>query len=125
LYRDFEPVAVLDWEMAALGPAEVDVAWMIWMHRFFQEIAETYGMPGLPDFLGRADVIAIYEELTGRKLQNMQWFEVLAATRMAIITIRTTMRTVTFGQAEPPENPDDVINFRPALERMLAGTYFD
>ena len=52
LYRDFEPVAVLDWEMAALGPAEVDVAWMIWMHRFFQEIAETYGMPGLPDFLG-------------------------------------------------------------------------
>jgi aminoglycoside phosphotransferase (APT) family kinase protein len=125
LYRDFEPVAVLDWEMAALGPAEVDVAWMIWMHRFFQEIAETYGMPGLPDFLGRADVIATYEELTGRKLQNMQWFEVLAATRMAIITIRTTMRTVTFGQAEPPEDPDDVINFRPALERMLAGTYFD
>ena len=26
IYRDFEPVAVLDWEMAALGPRELDVA---------------------------------------------------------------------------------------------------
>jgi aminoglycoside phosphotransferase (APT) family kinase protein len=125
LYRDFEPVAVLDWEMAALGPAEVDVAWMIWMHRFFHDIARNYDMPGMPGFLQRADVIATYEELSGRTLQNMEWFEVLAATRMAIITIRTTMRTIVFGQAEQPDDPDDVINFRPALERMLAGTYFD
>ena len=44
---------------------------------------------------------------------------------MAIITIRTTMRTIVFGQAEQPDDPDDVINFRPALLRMLAGTYFD
>ena len=26
MFRDFAPVAVLDWEMAALGPAEIDVA---------------------------------------------------------------------------------------------------
>jgi aminoglycoside phosphotransferase (APT) family kinase protein len=125
LYRDFEPVAVLDWEMAALGPAEVDVAWMIWMHRFFHDIALNYGMPGIPDFLERAHVIATYEELSGRTLRDMEWFEVLAATRMAVITIRTTMRGIVFGQAEQPDDPDDLINFRPALERMLSGTYFD
>ncbi len=125
LYRDFEPVAVLDWEMAALGPAEVDVAWMIWMHRFFNDIALNYDMPGIPGFLERAHVIATYEELSGHTLRNMEWFEVLAATRMAIITIRTTMRGIVFGQADQPDDPDDLINFRPALERMLAGTYFD
>ena len=26
MYKDFEPVGVLDWEMAALGPREMDIA---------------------------------------------------------------------------------------------------
>ena len=125
LYREFRPVAVLDWEMAALGPAEVDVAWMIWMHRFFEDLAANYGLAGLPDFLRRDRVIEVYQELSGAELHDMEWFEVLAATRMAIITIRTSMRTIVFGQAEQPADPDDVIGFRHVLERMLAGTYFE
>jgi aminoglycoside phosphotransferase (APT) family kinase protein len=125
LYRDFRPVAVLDWEMAALGPAEVDVAWMIWMHRFFEDLCSNYGLPGLPDFLSRDGVIDTYQDLSGTKLHDMEWFEVLAATRMAVITIRTSMRTIVFGQAEQPGDPDDIIGFRHLLERMLAGTYFD
>jgi len=48
LWRDMAPVAVLDWEMAAVGPAEVDLAWMIFLHRFFQGIAERFEMPGIP-----------------------------------------------------------------------------
>ena len=32
LYRDFAPIAVLDWEMATVGPREVDLAWMIFLH---------------------------------------------------------------------------------------------
>jgi aminoglycoside phosphotransferase (APT) family kinase protein len=125
LYRDLRPVAVLDWEMAALGPPEVDVAWMIWMHRFFEDLCANYGLPGLPDFLSRRAVIDVYQELSGTKLRDMEWFEVLAATRMAVITIRTSMRTIVFGQAEQPADPDDVIGFRAVLERMLSGTYFD
>ena len=39
LYRDFTPVAVLDWEMATVGPRELDVAWMIYLHRFFDDLA--------------------------------------------------------------------------------------
>ena len=115
LYRDFRPVAVLDWEMAALGPAEVDVAWMIWMHRFFEDLARPTTCPGCPTSSSgpgrdrrptRSSPVA--------SCAHMEWFEVLAATRMAIITIRTTMRTIVFGQAEQPDDPDDVIDFRPA-----------
>ncbi|MCU1387858.1 MAG: aminoglycoside phosphotransferase, partial [Ilumatobacteraceae bacterium] len=47
MYRDFEPVAVLDWEMAGHGPREIDVAWMIFIHRFFQDLTDQYGMPGM------------------------------------------------------------------------------
>ena len=39
LYQDFRPVAVLDWEMTALGPRELDVAWLIFAHMVFQELA--------------------------------------------------------------------------------------
>lgn len=50
LYRDFQPVAVLDWEMVALGPRELDVAWMIFAHRVFQELAgpNTWVCNGVP-----------------------------------------------------------------------------
>ena len=58
LYRDFEPVAVLDWEMATVGPAEIDVAWMIFLHRFFNDLAQKFELPGIPDFMQRDDVVA-------------------------------------------------------------------
>ena len=43
LYQDFRPVAVLDWEMATLGPREMDVAWIIFAHMVFQELAGLAG----------------------------------------------------------------------------------
>ncbi len=62
LYEDFKPVAVLDWEMATLGPREMDAAWMIFAHMVFQELAGLAGMPGLPDFMREDDVKATYAE---------------------------------------------------------------
>jgi aminoglycoside phosphotransferase (APT) family kinase protein len=124
LWQGTKVAAVLDWEMAALGPAEVDVAWMIWLHRFFQSLAETYGSPGIPRFLDRGRVIDLYEERSGRSLDDLRWYEVLAATRHAIITVRTMGRTIAFGSREAPADPDDLINFRILLEQMLDGTYW-
>ena len=39
LFRDAEPVAVLDWEAVALGPRELDLGWLIFFHDYFQRIA--------------------------------------------------------------------------------------
>jgi aminoglycoside phosphotransferase (APT) family kinase protein len=120
MYRDFEPVAVLDWEMAALGPAEVDVGWMVFLHRFFDDMAARFGMPGLPDFLQRDQVAAIYaEESGGRELHDLAWYELFAALRFAIVSIRTTWRTVAYGDAPPPDDLDDLVMFRARLEEML------
>lgn len=49
VYDGFEPTAVLDWEMAALGPRELDLGWMVFLHRFFQDLAESGGRRGCPD----------------------------------------------------------------------------
>jgi len=125
LWQDFAPVAVLDWEMATVGPPEVDVAWMIFLHSFFQDLAARFDMPGLPDFMDRAEIIATYEELSGYALHDVEWFEVYAALRFAIVSIRTSTRGIAYGSMEQPDDLDDLVMFRGLLEQMLAGTYWD
>jgi aminoglycoside phosphotransferase (APT) family kinase protein len=124
LYREFAPVAVLDWEMASLGPREVDLAWMIFLHRFFDDLAERFEMPGMKDFMQREAAIAEYEELTGHTVRNLEWFEVFAAQRFAIVSVRTSTRGIAYGQSEQPDDPDDLIMFRNLQEQMLEGTYW-
>jgi aminoglycoside phosphotransferase (APT) family kinase protein len=119
LYEDFRPVAVLDWEMAALGPAEIDVAWISWMHRFFQDLAVRVGMVGIPDFLGLDAVAHAYRSAGGRPPRDLEWYETFAALRHAVITVRTSGRGVAFGQMAAPDDPDDLIMFRHILEQMV------
>jgi aminoglycoside phosphotransferase (APT) family kinase protein len=120
LYVDFEPAAVLDWEMATVGPREVDLAWMIFLDSFFDDLNEKFGMPPLVGFMDRADVVDTYEALTGHSVRALEWFEVLAALRFAVVSVRTSTRGVAYGQMEQPDDPDDFIMFRTLLERMLA-----
>lgn len=124
VYRDFRPVAVLDWEMAALGPREMDLGWMIFLHRFFEDIAASAGLPGLPQMLRRDNVAADYLRRTGHHAQDLEWFVTYAALRQAIIMYRIQCRTVAFGQSEETADPDDMIMHRASLEKMLAGTYW-
>ena len=110
--------------MAAIGPAEVDLAWMIFLHAFFQDMAVKYGMPGLPDFMKREDMAALYTEMSGRPVEALEWFEVFAAQRFAIVSVRTSLRGVTYGQMEMPDDLDDFIMFRNLQEQMLDGSYW-
>ena len=123
LYQDFNPAAVLDWEMVGLATREVDLAWLVNLHRSFQEIAVRYGVPGLPDFLRRADVTATYRDITGYEPTEMHWYETYASLRFAIIMVRINRRSAHFGEAEIPADPDDAIGHRALLEAMLDGTY--
>jgi aminoglycoside phosphotransferase (APT) family kinase protein len=124
MYRDFRPVAVLDFEMAALGPAEIDLGWFIYLHRFFQDLTEQAGLPGMPGFLRRDEVAATYEQHSGRTPRDLDFYMFYAALRHAIVMTRVTRRQIHFGEAELPADPDDLIIHRPSLEAMLAGTYW-
>ena len=124
LYRDFTPVAVLDWEMATLGPREVDVAWMIFLHKFFDDMAVRFGMAGMQDFMQRDAIMAEYEELCGHPVRDLEWFEVFAALRFAIVSVRTSTRGIAYGTMEKPDDPDDLVMFRNLLEQMLDGSYW-
>ena len=92
---------------------------MTFFHAFFQGLAEQYGMPGVPDLLVRQRAVATYEVMAGHELLDLGWFEALAALRFAIISIRTSLRSVAFGLQQPPDDPDDLILFLPLLQRLL------
>jgi aminoglycoside phosphotransferase (APT) family kinase protein len=119
MYRDFAPVAVLDWEMATLGPREMDLAWLVFAHAVFQEIATAFELPGMPDFLTAADVVATYQELAGIEVGDLTWYQVLAAVNWGIVFLRTSARQVHFGEIERPEDPEAVMHHRPLFERLL------
>jgi aminoglycoside phosphotransferase (APT) family kinase protein len=125
LYDGFEPAAVLDWEMAALGPREIDLAWFIFLHRFFEDIAIAYGLAGMPDFLRRDDVVATYEAVSGHRVRDLDFYLLYAALRHGIVMSRTQRRAIHFGEAAMPDDIDDLIMHRATLERMLAGDYWD
>jgi aminoglycoside phosphotransferase (APT) family kinase protein len=125
VYRDFSPVALLGWEMASLGPRELDLGWMIFSHRFFEDLAGVSGLPGLPDFLRRADVVDAYADMTGYRATDLDFYTAYAALQHAIIMVRIRLRAIAFGQAEPQADPDDMITHRHSLAAMLDDTYWN
>jgi aminoglycoside phosphotransferase (APT) family kinase protein len=119
MYRDFEPVAVLDWEMAAIGPRELDVAWLVNAHLVFESLAQSMDLPGMPDFLRADDVATAYESMTGYAVRDLDWFLAYASVQWAIVFLRTGLRAVHFGEREMPDDIDDFHHHRALLEQLL------
>jgi aminoglycoside phosphotransferase (APT) family kinase protein len=119
LYSDFRPVAVLDWEMTALGPRELDVAWLIFAHMVFQELAGLAGLPGLPDVLREDDVRATYRRLTGVELGDLHWFYAYSGVMWACVFMRTGARRVHFGEVEKPDDVESLFYHGTLLKRLI------
>jgi aminoglycoside phosphotransferase (APT) family kinase protein len=77
--------AVLDWEMATLGQPEEDLAWFLFLDRHHSDGVGARRLAGFPD---RAQTIARYEQLTGRTLAHMDYYEVLSALKFAVVMAR-------------------------------------
>ncbi|MFE2480263.1 phosphotransferase [Streptomyces sp. NPDC059389] len=120
----FEPVAVLDWEMAAYAPREVDLGWTVYLHRFFQDLTVGFGQSGLPDFLRRDDLERRYAELTGHTPRDMEFHTLYAALRHGIVMLRIAYRQAHFGEVEIPADPDGLILHHASLRAMVRGTYW-
>ncbi|MGC2652633.1 MAG: phosphotransferase family protein [Mycobacterium sp.] len=119
LYRDFRPVAVLDWEMVTVGPRELDVAWLIFAHLVFQELAGLATLPGMPDVLREDDVRATYRQLTGVELGDLGWFYAYSAVMWACVFMRTGARRVHFGELQKPDDVESLFYHGALLKRLI------
>ena len=94
LYHDGEPTAVLDWEMATLGQPEEDLAWFLYLDRHH---GEGCGVPRLPGFPSPEETIARYEQLAGRPMRHMDYYEVLSALKFTAVMARIGQLFVHYG----------------------------
>ncbi len=83
-------VAILDWEMSTLGDPLADVGWMVsfWRERGDASddlFAETSRVTELQGFRARSDLVERYARATGRDVERLDWYVVLAIWKLAIL----------------------------------------
>ncbi|MGH9049917.1 MAG: phosphotransferase family protein [Acidimicrobiia bacterium] len=80
-------VAVLDWEMATLGDplADVGLFLLYWAQNDAQVIATGEGISTDAGFLSHDEVVALYAERSGRRVDELDWYVVFAGYKLAII----------------------------------------
>jgi aminoglycoside phosphotransferase (APT) family kinase protein len=119
MYQDFAPVGVLDWEMATIGPREMDLSWMVFAHQVFESITAVFEMPGMPHFMREEDVLATYAAETGKELGDLTWYHLYNGVQWCVVFMRTGLRSVHFGEVERPDDVETLFHCKPLLERLL------
>jgi aminoglycoside phosphotransferase (APT) family kinase protein len=80
-------VAVLDWEMGAIGDPRADVGYLLATYTEPNGRASALGsspVTGEAGFPSRADLVARYAEHSGRDVEPLPWFEALALWKAAV-----------------------------------------
>jgi aminoglycoside phosphotransferase (APT) family kinase protein len=118
IWRDYRCAAVLDWEAAALLPAEADIGWWIMFDRMSFDDMDTPRLPGFPT---REEMVDAWQERTRRDIAGgIDYWEIFAVMRFCAIMVKLGDRLTRRGLA-PPEAKLSVANgTTDALERLLA-----
>jgi aminoglycoside phosphotransferase (APT) family kinase protein len=96
-------MSVLDWEMASIGPAELDLAWFVAL----DELTNYFVKKTVPGFLTRAEVVARYEAALGRAVVDLEWHEIFALIRSTAINDRQARLAQESGVPYPGIAGDD------------------
>ena len=93
--RRFVPAALIDWEVAAIAPPEVDIAhWLV-----FDDFATSAsGVERLPGYATRDEITGRYEATSGRRLGDVGYFEIVQSFFLATTLIRQADARVQRGQ---------------------------
>ena len=78
-------LGVLDWEMLSLGGPEMDLGWWLFLDSFS---AEGNGLQRLPGLGSRQETIELWEKGTGLRARNVEFYEVFAGLRFAVVMMR-------------------------------------
>jgi aminoglycoside phosphotransferase (APT) family kinase protein len=105
---------LIDWELSSLGDPLLDLAWVLtsWREPGDPQLPGPGSQPVVTPwdgFMSRAELIALYGELTGRDLSSLPWFFVLACYKLACLLEGTYARSLV-GKA-PKEMGDYLHNY--------------
>src|SRR4051794_10566628 len=115
MFRDGEVVAVLDWEMVALGDPRIDLGWWLFCD---DALTRSAGQERLAGFPSQAETVARWEQLTGRSGAHLHWFLVFAALRFTVVMLRLGTLLHEMGIIPEPFGYDNDISR--ALDELMA-----
>src|SRR5581483_7988910 len=110
---DHRVVAVLDWEMVTLADPMMDLGWWLFLDRHFHEGMPAPRMEGFPT---REEMVEHYERSTGRAARDLEFYEVFAGLRFAVVMMRLAVLLADF-ELLPADNDLAANN---AVTRVLA-----
>jgi aminoglycoside phosphotransferase (APT) family kinase protein len=90
MFKDGAPArlaAIVDWEMGTVGDPKLDLAWVV--HTWPEDMSEGEGsvggyvdMSGMPS---RSEVLGHYAAVSGRQVDDIEYYNVLAKWKLAIV----------------------------------------
>ncbi len=97
MYRHGTPArlaALVDWEMGTVGDPKVDLAWLLmgWPEDTNAPEAATSSYVDMTGMPSREQILAHYSELSGRQVDDIDYYSVLAHWKLAIILERGFQR---------------------------------
>lgn len=109
----YDVAAVVDWEMVTIADPMMDLGWWLFLDRHFHE-----GMPAsrLDGFPTREEMVARYEETSGRRARDLHFYEVFAGLRFAVVMMRIAKLLVDFEVLAPDNDLAD----NNAVTRVIA-----
>jgi aminoglycoside phosphotransferase (APT) family kinase protein len=98
-------VAIFDWEMSTIGDPLADLGYLctFWISREDPPagIFERHAVTRLPGFPTRAELVARYEERSGRSMSDIRWYEALALWKI-IVFMEGNYRRALAGSVDDP-----------------------
>lgn len=116
LYDGFDPVGVLDWEMAGIGPGEVDLGWWLFLNRHHSDGMGLAQLPGFPDDV---TTVAMYEAALGRPARDVFYYDVFGGFRFGIIVLRAATGLIQSGKMPADSAYGQVNGATTLLAQML------
>ena len=86
--ENFDVIAVMDWEQASLGGALHDLAWWLQMSAFAHE--KTADKPHLDGMGTREETIALWQEVTGISVDDLDWYLDFTAFKTGCLSVSTS-----------------------------------
>ena len=85
---NFDVIAVMDWEQASLGGALNDLAWSLHISAFAHE--QTADKPHLEGMGTRAETIALWQEITGISVDDLDWYLDFTLFKTSCLSVSTS-----------------------------------
>ena len=98
-------VSLLDFEVATLGPPEIDLAHWVYLDEVF---SENFGVPRIDGLPRGTEAVAGFESIYGRPMPQFSYYMAVAALKILILSVRSYANEKYMGA--PTVLPDFLVN---------------